>query len=124
MGSIECRSIIGAVACDSHNLIQFLKGFYQTFLVHRTCTGDNLQIEDSIKKLLIGKRSELRSRNNIGFIVRIFPKTNLTTYFSCRSRSITRYNLHIDTCIKTLPHSIWDIKTDRVGNSGNSDKVK
>ena len=125
MGSTESRSIVCSVTSHSNYLILILQGLNQTFLVHRTSTRDNLQVKNALQKVRIRQCRKLRTSNDVTLrILRIIPKTYLTCYFLCCSRSITCYNLHAYTCIHAFLNSCRHIQSYRVSDGSNSDEAE
>ena len=122
MSYLQSRSIICSITSNSNHLILFLQSFNQSFLIHRSCTRDNLQIQDSLIQFLVRKFSKFRSCNDILIVILCSPQTYLTADFLSCTRSITSDNLHIDSCIHTFSNGGRNILTNRITDSHNTHK--
>ena len=54
MGGLEGRSVVGAVAGNGNHLPLPLKSLDKALLVHRAGAGNNFQVHNAVKQLIVG----------------------------------------------------------------------
>ena len=111
---VQCRGIVGSVACYSHYSTFLLQELHQSLLVHRAGTAHHFQVEHTVESFFIAQSGKLHARNTVAFGIFGFPQTYLTGNLGSCSRCVTRHNLHADACRLAFLYGIRHIGTNRV----------
>ena len=117
LGKVQRRSIVRPVAGYSYDFSLRLQQLHQPLLVQRTGTAHHLQILDTLQGFFIAQRSKVNAPHAILLlVVSFFPQTDLTGYFHCGARAVSRHDLDLHPGFQTVLHGLGHFRTHRVAN--------
>ena len=88
--------------------------------VGRTGAAHDFQIQHAVEHFFVGQCFKARTCDDVAVGIFRFPGSDLTANLTGGTRSITGYDLYINTSIQTTLYGSRNICTDRVGDRNDS----
>ena len=117
MRLLQRRSVVGAVARNSHDVVSGLQGSHKPSLVHRTGTRDNLNPFYAAKQLPVGHLRKVAAVDNV-FIFGL--QAYLPAYLARSSLSVAGNNLYVDAGVYAASDRLSNIGAHRVFDTENA----